>query len=282
MRLRLRLERAAMLSPAVRSLVFEVSAARKGEGTFSYEPGHYLDLFVPTSTGLAAKRSYSIASAPGAAGPSHVELAISRVDGGPASTALHALDVGSTLDAEGPRGSFLRWPAERDVPTLFVATGSSGVSSVKFSLNGSSSTDNSVRYELDDKAVYAGTYTLTATPYSADNAQGNKGSTRTYKFTVRNSPKATAPSNPSTPSKPSTPPQSSAKPAVTKFTLVNANTGKAVAGYASMDNGDVIDLGALETARGPEMYLTLWIRTALALGGSDFNIKVVRGPSLRG
>jgi predicted dinucleotide-binding enzyme len=49
-----------------------------------------------------------------------------------------------------------------------------------------------------------------------------------------------------------------------------------------MGHGDVIDLGALETARGPEMYLTLWIRTALALGGSDFNIKVVRGPSLRG
>jgi len=47
-------------------------------------------------------------------------------------------------------------------------------------------------------------------------------------------------------------------------------------------HGDVIDLGALETARGAEMYLALWIRTALALGGSDFNIKVVRGPSLRG
>ena len=43
---------------------------------------------------------------------------------------------------------------------------------------------------------------------------------------------------------------------------------------------DVIDLGDLETARGAEMFLPLWIRTAVALGGSDFNIKVVRGPSL--
>ncbi len=43
---------------------------------------------------------------------------------------------------------------------------------------------------------------------------------------------------------------------------------------------DVIDLGALDTARGPEMFLALWVRTAVALGGSDFNIKVVRGPSL--
>ncbi|MEP9361783.1 NAD(P)-binding domain-containing protein [Nocardioides sp. CN2-186] len=43
---------------------------------------------------------------------------------------------------------------------------------------------------------------------------------------------------------------------------------------------DIIDLGALDTARGPEMFLALWVRTAVALGGSDFNIKVVRGPSL--
>ena len=43
----------------------------------------------------------------------------------------------------------------------------------------------------------------------------------------------------------------------------------------------MIDLGGLETARGAEMFLPLWLRTAIALGGSDFNIKVVRGPSLR-
>jgi predicted dinucleotide-binding enzyme len=50
----------------------------------------------------------------------------------------------------------------------------------------------------------------------------------------------------------------------------------------SMGHGDVIDLGGLETARGAEMWLPLWIRLAMALGGSDFNIKVVRGPSLQG
>jgi predicted dinucleotide-binding enzyme len=49
-----------------------------------------------------------------------------------------------------------------------------------------------------------------------------------------------------------------------------------------MGHADVIDLGGLETARGAEMYLPLWVRTAIALGGSDFNIKVVRGPSLAG
>ena len=50
----------------------------------------------------------------------------------------------------------------------------------------------------------------------------------------------------------------------------------------AIGHGDVIDLGGIETARGPEMWLPLWIRINLALGGNDFNIKVVRGPSLRG
>jgi 8-hydroxy-5-deazaflavin:NADPH oxidoreductase len=50
----------------------------------------------------------------------------------------------------------------------------------------------------------------------------------------------------------------------------------------SMGHGDVIDLGGLETARGAEMWLPLWVRLAVALGGSDFNIKVVRGPALSG
>lgn len=44
---------------------------------------------------------------------------------------------------------------------------------------------------------------------------------------------------------------------------------------------DVLDLGPLESARGAEMWLPLWIRIMVSLGGADFNIKVVRGPSLR-
>jgi predicted dinucleotide-binding enzyme len=39
---------------------------------------------------------------------------------------------------------------------------------------------------------------------------------------------------------------------------------------------DVVDLGGIETARGPEMYLPLWLRTMGALGTGMFNIKVVR------
>ena len=44
----------------------------------------------------------------------------------------------------------------------------------------------------------------------------------------------------------------------------------------SFGHTDLIDLGGIETARGPEMYLPLWLRTMGALGTAAFNIKVVR------
>ena len=40
---------------------------------------------------------------------------------------------------------------------------------------------------------------------------------------------------------------------------------------------DVLDLGGIETARGVEMWLPLWLRVMGALGTAEFNIKVVRG-----
>jgi predicted dinucleotide-binding enzyme len=45
-----------------------------------------------------------------------------------------------------------------------------------------------------------------------------------------------------------------------------------------MGHQDVMDLGDLSTARGAEMWLPLWIRIAMSLGGADFNIRVVRSP----
>jgi hypothetical protein len=38
----------------------------------------------------------------------------------------------------------------------------------------------------------------------------------------------------------------------------------------------VIDLGGIETARGTEMWLPLWLRLMGALGTTEFNLKVVR------
>lgn len=39
---------------------------------------------------------------------------------------------------------------------------------------------------------------------------------------------------------------------------------------------DVIDLGGIETARGVEMWMPLWLRLMGALGTAGFNLKVVR------
>lgn len=40
---------------------------------------------------------------------------------------------------------------------------------------------------------------------------------------------------------------------------------------------DVIDLGGIETSRGVEMWLPLWLRLMGSLGTAEFNLKVVRG-----
>ena len=44
----------------------------------------------------------------------------------------------------------------------------------------------------------------------------------------------------------------------------------------SLGHQDVVDLGDITTARGPEMYLPLWLRAMGSLGTAAFNIKIVR------
>jgi NAD(P)H-flavin reductase len=102
---------ARMLSPSVRSLTFQPQAP------LTWAPGQYVDLYVPTRT-LPYKRSYSIANP----APGDVEIAVTRVEGGPASTALHEMVPGTLIDLEGPRGIFVPRPARE--PMIFVGTGS--------------------------------------------------------------------------------------------------------------------------------------------------------------
>jgi CDP-4-dehydro-6-deoxyglucose reductase len=107
------------LSPSVRSLIF-----RTADGSsVGHAAGQYLDLIVPTARGLPYKRSYSIASPLDPAEPDRFEVAVTRVEGGPTSEALHALTPGARIEIEGPSGVFVRRPADRARPGLFVATG---------------------------------------------------------------------------------------------------------------------------------------------------------------
>ncbi|GAB91760.1 NADPH-dependent F420 reductase [Gordonia rhizosphera] len=64
----------------------------------------------------------------------------------------------------------------------------------------------------------------------------------------------------------------------TVFVCGNDSAAKAtvVGLIESFGHDDVLDLGGIDTARGPEMYLPLWLRAMNALGTPMFNLKLVR------
>ena len=105
-----------MLSPNVRELAFERS---DGE-SLSFDAGQWMSLVLPLASG-EVRRSYSIASPP-AATSSCFEIAVTHVRGGPGSTYLHELPIGTTVRTIGPQGFFTRGKGKGH-PALFVATG---------------------------------------------------------------------------------------------------------------------------------------------------------------
>lgn len=121
-----RLVRTKALAPAVRELVFE----RVDGEIVDFDPGQWLNLSLPLPSGPLV-RAYSIASAPNGSG--RFELAVTRVENGPASTFLHAIQEGAVLTAIGPLGMFTR-DGNDPSPALFVGTGT-GVSPLRSMLH---------------------------------------------------------------------------------------------------------------------------------------------------
>jgi CDP-4-dehydro-6-deoxyglucose reductase, E3 len=112
-----RLRATRRIAPSVRELVFERSDGQP----MTFEPGQWLNVQLPAGHGNGKPvRPYSIASAPD--GSSRFELAVTRVDGGYASTWLHGLDPGVVLSFFGPLGFFTR-AATFAAPSLMIATG---------------------------------------------------------------------------------------------------------------------------------------------------------------
>jgi ferredoxin-NADP reductase len=104
-----------MLSPDVRELTFD-----PGEG-FTFVPGQWVSLRIPRGdTAEVIARSYSIASWPRPDGM--IDLAVTRVEGGPGSAFLHDAQVGTTLPMTEAAGFFVM-PEEITRPALFVGTG---------------------------------------------------------------------------------------------------------------------------------------------------------------
>ena len=105
------------LSPWVRSFSWRCA----DRDALEYIAGQWVNFYVPVA-GEPLRRAYSIASAPDPARRDHFDIAVTRVRGGPASSALHALEPGARLDVDGAHGFFTRESAATE-PALFVATG---------------------------------------------------------------------------------------------------------------------------------------------------------------
>jgi CDP-4-dehydro-6-deoxyglucose reductase len=119
-----RLAQARALTPSVRELVFE----RVDGQPMSFVPGQWVSMMLEGAGAGSVdaadpelKRSYSIASAPD--GSSRFEIAVTRVQGGPASTRLHAVSPGTVLRFVGPQGFFTRPATAIDSAALMIATG---------------------------------------------------------------------------------------------------------------------------------------------------------------
>lgn len=85
---------------------------------FTFQPGQYVTLLVPTPDGKKLGRSYSIASP---AGSTDIVLTVKIVPGGLGSTYIDGFTEGETVEFLGPLGKFLVSPLPNDA--LFVATG---------------------------------------------------------------------------------------------------------------------------------------------------------------
>ncbi len=111
------LQQARMLSPTVRGL----SLACTDGAALGHVAGQWVNLHVQAGAALE-KRAYSVASAADAAHPECFDIAVTLVQEGSVSQALHALPVGATLSIDGPHGFFTRETTHGQA-ALFVGTG---------------------------------------------------------------------------------------------------------------------------------------------------------------
>ncbi len=113
-----KLTAARMLTGYVRELIFE----RTDGAPMAFEAGQWVSLALPMEEmpGGELRRAYSIASRPD--GSPRFAVAVTHVKGGPGSTMLHAMPLGTELKVIGPQGFFTR-PPEKSGPSLFVGTG---------------------------------------------------------------------------------------------------------------------------------------------------------------
>ena len=93
---------------------------------FAFEAGQYVDVRLTAPDGYQAQRSYSIASAPEAAGT--IELAIERLEDGEVSPFFHDVAaLGDSIELRGPIGGHFIWRTTDGGPLLLLGGGSGAV-----------------------------------------------------------------------------------------------------------------------------------------------------------
>lgn len=110
-----------MLCEDVRHLVF----VREDGKPMPCIPGQFIQIHF-SHEGEDQRRSYSIATVPGAPGPAEVdevEIAVSYIEGGAATALLSGLQPGDTLESSGPYGRFCLHDNETPKRYVLVATG---------------------------------------------------------------------------------------------------------------------------------------------------------------
>ncbi|WP_095083083.1 ferredoxin reductase [Mesorhizobium sophorae] len=112
-----RIVRIEKRTPRVTSFFFQLSRP------FAYRAGQHVDVRLTAPDGYQARRSYSIASAPGDGGV--IELAIEKLDDGEVSPFFHDVAaIGDEVELRGPLGGHFIWPDVDGGPVLLVGGGS--------------------------------------------------------------------------------------------------------------------------------------------------------------
>ena len=117
----LRLVGSRMLAPSVRHLDF----ARDDGLPLDFIPGQFIQVHFTYSDGSATKRSYSLATIHDhALGPGEsVQIAVSYVPGGAATTLFEGLAEGQQIEASGPFGRFCLGAKDENRRYLLIGTG---------------------------------------------------------------------------------------------------------------------------------------------------------------
>ena len=112
-----KIARIAVQTPRVRSFWLRLSRP------FGFLAGQHVDIRLTADDGYSARRSYSIASAPGVG--DEIELAIELMENGEVSPFFHEVaQEGDDIELRGPIGGYFIWNASEPGAVLLVGGGS--------------------------------------------------------------------------------------------------------------------------------------------------------------